>query len=58
MRVELGEITEEEFSDLEADVLARLREIRDRQQGGTAAISPKDYKVTGIEASFEGDDHS
>ena len=58
MRVELGEMSEEEFADLEADVLARLREIRDRRQGGSAAISPKDYKVTGIEASFEGDDHS
>ena len=58
MRVELGEMSEEEFADLEADVLARLREIRDRRQGGGAAISPKDYKVTGIEASFEGDDHS
>jgi hypothetical protein len=58
MRVELGEMSEEEFADLEADVLARLREIRDRRQGGSAAISPKDYKVTGIEASFEGDDDS
>lgn len=58
MRVELGEMSEAEFADLEAEVLARLREIRDRRQGGSAAISPKDYKVTGIEASFEGDDHS
>jgi hypothetical protein len=58
MRVELGEMSEEEFADLEAEVLERLREIRDRRQGGAAAISPKDYKVTGIEASFEGDDHS
>jgi hypothetical protein len=58
MRVELGEMSEAEFADLEAEVLARLREIRDRRRGGSAAISPKDYKVTGIEASFEGDDHS
>jgi hypothetical protein len=58
MRVELGEMSEAEFADLEADVLARLREIRDRRQGGSGAISPKDYKVTGIDASFEGDDHS
>jgi hypothetical protein len=58
MRVELGEMSEEEFADLEAGVLARLRDIRDRRQGGTPAISPKDYKVTGIEASFEGDDDS
>jgi hypothetical protein len=59
MRVELGEMTGEEFAALESDVLARLREIRDRRQGGTpTTLSPKDYKVTGIEASFEGDDHS
>jgi hypothetical protein len=59
MRVELGEMSEEEFAALEADVLARLREIRDRRQGGeAAALSPKDYRITGIEASLEGDDHS
>ncbi len=58
MRVELGEMTQEDFEQFEADILARLREIRERRQGGTAAaLSPNDYKVTGIEASFEGDDH-
>lgn len=58
MRVELGEMTEEEFADFEAGILARLREIRDRRQGGSAAaLSPKDYTVTGIEATFEGDEH-
>ena len=55
MRVELGEMTEEEFATLEADILARLREIRDRRQGDApAASSLGDYKITGIEASFEG----
>jgi hypothetical protein len=59
MRVELGEMTQEEFDQFEADILARLREIRDRRGGGSpAALSPQDYKVTGIEASFEGDEHS
>jgi len=57
MRVELGEMSQAEFDALEADVLARLRGIRDRRQGGAAAISPKDYKVTEIDASFEGDEH-
>jgi hypothetical protein len=58
MRVELGEMTQEAFEALEADILARLREIRERQQGGAAAaVSPQDYKVTGIDASFEGDQH-
>ena len=58
MRVELGEMSQADFEVLEADVLARLREIRDRRQGGAAALSPSDYKITGIDASFEGDEHS
>jgi hypothetical protein len=60
MRLELGELSQEEFDVFEVDILARLREIRDRRQGGEAAasFSQKDYKVTGIEASFEGDEHS
>lgn len=58
MRVELGELSPTEFEELEADILARLREIRDRRQGGGAAsFSPEDYTVTGIEATFEGDEH-
>ena len=55
MRVELGELSEAEFAVFEADILARLREIRDRRQGsGPAALSPSDYRIAGIEASFEG----
>ena len=58
MRVELGEMSEEEFQVFEADILARLREIRDRRQGsGPAALSPSEYKITGIDATFEGDEH-
>lgn len=55
MRVELGEMTEADFLELEADILARLRDIRDRRQGsGPATLSPQDYTITGIEATFEG----
>jgi hypothetical protein len=57
MRVELGEMSQEEFASLEADILQRLRDIRERRQGSDAAVSPSDYKVTGIEATFEGDEH-
>ena len=58
MRVELGEMSQAEFDELEADILVRIREIKERQRGGeSAVISPKDMKVTGIEASFEGDEH-
>lgn len=55
MRVELGEMTEAEFADFEADILARLREIRDRKQGaGPATLDPSEYKISGIDATFEG----
>lgn len=58
MRVELGEMSQEEFDTFEADILARIREIRGRQRGGEIAIeSPSDMRVTGIEATFEGDEH-
>lgn len=58
MRVELGEMDQEEFAALEAEILARLREIRERRQGaGAATLSPDAYRVTGVEASFEGDDY-
>ena len=58
MRLELEEISQEEFDQIEADIVARIREIKERQRGGeSAAISPKEMKVTGIEATFEGDEH-
>ena len=56
MRVELGEMSPADYATLEAGIIARLREIRERKQG-SAALSPKDYKITGIEATFEGDEH-
>lgn len=58
MKVELGEMSQQEFDALETDIVQRIREIRERQRGGeSAAISPRDMKVTGIEATFEGDEH-
>jgi len=60
MRVELGEMSEKDFAQFETDILARLREIRDRRQGSDATnLSPQDYTITGIDAGFEGGhDHS
>jgi hypothetical protein len=59
MRLELGEMSQEDFDGFESDILARLRDIRDRRQGSApAAISPAEYKITGIDATFEGDEHS
>jgi hypothetical protein len=53
MRVELGEMSDAEFGAIESQILARLREIRERREG--AAVETGDYKVTGVE--FVGDDH-
>jgi Gas vesicle protein G len=59
MRLDLGEMSQAEFDTVEADVLRRLREIRESREGtGPAALSPSEYKITGIDATFEGDEHS
>ena len=47
MRLELGEISDEAFAQIERDVLARLREIKGRQQGAIT-MSGKD-KASGVE---------
>ena len=47
MRLELGEITDDEFAEIEADVLARLREMKGGSQEAIS-MSPKD-NVTGVE---------
>jgi hypothetical protein len=54
MRLELGEIGEEEFRALETDLLARMREIRERQLG--EAPRPGEMKVTGVEATIHGEE--
>jgi hypothetical protein len=50
MRLELGEITETEFVEIERDVLARIREIKSGQQSAITLMSD-DVRVTGIEAT-------
>ena len=52
MRLELGEISDEEFADIERDILTRIREIKGQQQG-PLTMSPDD-KISGVEIdSFE-----
>ena len=52
MRLELGEITEDEFVAIERDVIAAIREIK-RGQQGPISMSPQD-KITGVDIeSFE-----
>jgi Gas vesicle protein G len=47
MRLELGEITEKEFAEIEQDVLARIREIKGQQPGAISMSS--DDTVSGVE---------
>ena len=55
MRLELGELTDEEFAEIEHDVLARIREIKGRQQG-PISMSPDD-RLSGVEVeSFKSED--
>jgi Gas vesicle protein G len=58
LRVELGEMTEDEFKVFEADILVRLREIRERQHGEQPDVTSGDYTVTGVDVSFDDDDSS
>jgi hypothetical protein len=52
MRVELGELSEEQFAEIERDLLARIREIKG-QQKGALSMSPDD-KISGIDVeSYE-----
>ena len=62
MRREMGEISDQEFADIEADLLARMREIKERREGGGGplafgrdeAASDSDFQV---EATVSGDFH-
>jgi hypothetical protein len=51
MRLELGELTEEEFADIERDVFDRLRELKGAQPAGLSMISSGDARVISVEAS-------
>jgi hypothetical protein len=47
MRLELGDISDEEFAETERDLLARIREIKG-QQPAAISMSPTD-RVTGVD---------
>jgi hypothetical protein len=56
MRLELGEMSETEFVDIERDILARIRELKGTQ-GGAFTVSAAD-KITGVDVeSFEDERH-
>ena len=63
MRREAGEITDDEFRAIEADLLARIREIKERREGagplefGTAPLESSGDDHFKVEASISGDFH-
>jgi hypothetical protein len=65
MQRELGEITDEEFADIERDLLTRLREIKERREGGSGPlefgagtpIETDEESRFQIEATVSGDFH-
>jgi Gas vesicle protein G len=44
MRLEVGELTDDEYAEIERDVLARIREIKGNRQAGPVSMS-RDVKV-------------
>jgi hypothetical protein len=65
MRREIGEISDDEFADIEADLLARIREIKERREGGSGPIAfgaeePMETSADSrfqVEVSVSGDFH-
>ena len=64
MRREMGEITDEEFADIEADLLARIREVKERREGGSGPVAMKRQPMQtspdtqfAVEATVSGDFH-
>jgi hypothetical protein len=62
MRREMGEISDEEFAEIESDLLARIREIKARREGGSGPIAFGAMEASpdtqfAIEATVSGDFH-
>jgi hypothetical protein len=55
MQLELGEIDDESFAEIESAVMARLREIREARGEGAVGV-PRDARVVGAEISFDAPD--
>lgn len=53
MRLELGEVGEAEFTEEEAAILRRLREVREEREGRPA----EGLRVAGVETAFTGEEH-
>jgi Gas vesicle protein G len=54
LKLESGEITEEEFSAIESDVFERIREIKSRTQPQDVIVDDE-HRVAGIEITVDDD---
>jgi hypothetical protein len=54
MKLEAGEITEDEFAVVEADVFQKLREIKARTQPEDAIVDDQ-HRVAGVEITVDDD---
>ena len=52
LKLETGEITEDEFSEIEADVFQKIREIKARTQPDQAIVD-EDHRVAGVEITVD-----
>ena len=58
LELEAGEISDDDFAAVESEVFERLRAIRAMKEGQPSVTEAGgDYTVTGVEATFEGDEH-
>jgi hypothetical protein len=52
MQLESGEITDEQFAEIETDVFDKIREIKARTQS-SATVVDEDHRVTGVEITVD-----
>lgn len=52
MQLETGEITEDQFAEIEADVFQKIREIKARTQPDQAIVDD-DHRVAGVEITVD-----
>lgn len=58
MRLEHGEISEDEFAGIERTVIDRLREIRDAREGGAPSLTDDDVRISSVEITGPDDEES
>jgi hypothetical protein len=58
MRLEAGEISDDEFTGIERTVIDRLREIRAAREGDSPSLTDEDVRISSIEITGPDDEES